>query len=71
MTKATMLSTNWREVTGAVSGAIVSAVIPLVLHMEAARVGDAELCGVPLAFFSLPTFFVGAISGAYLARKRA
>lgn len=65
-----MLKTNWPEVAGAVLGAIIGAAVPILLHIQAARVGDAEAWGMPLAFFSLPGFFVGAIVGARFARKR-
>ena len=65
-----MLSTSWREVAGAVLGAVIGAAVPILLHIQAARVGDAELSGMPLAVFSLPGFFAGAILGAHFARKR-
>jgi len=65
-----MLSTSWREVAGAVLGAVVGAAIPILLHIQAARVGDAEAWGMPLAVFSLPGFFIGAVVGAHFARKR-
>ncbi len=64
-----MLSTSWREVVCAALGAIVGAAVPILLHIQAARVGDAEAWGMPLAAFSLPGFFIGAIVGVRLARK--
>ncbi len=65
-----MLTTSWREVSSAALGAVIGAAVPIALHIQTARMGDAEAWGMPLAVFSLPGFFIGAIIGARLARKR-
>lgn len=66
-----MLNTSWREAAGALLGAIIGTAIPILLHLQvAARFGDAEAMGMPIAALSLPGLFIGAIIGASLARKR-
>jgi hypothetical protein len=64
------LNTSWREVAGAAFGAIIGVALPILLHLQAAKIGDTEAWGIPIAAFSLPGFFIGAIIGASLARKR-
>ncbi len=65
------LNTNWREATGAFIGAIIGTLIPILLHLLSTRLfGDAEAMGMPIAILSLPGFFIGAIIGASLVRKR-
>jgi hypothetical protein len=66
-----MLNTTRYEIVGAAVGATVGVVFPLVLHILASHTGDTEVCGMPMAVFSLPGFFAGAITGAQIMRKRA
>ena len=67
--EVSLLKTSWREITGALAGATIGAIIPIALHILAARSGNAEMMGMPLAALSLPGFFIGAIGGALFARR--
>ena len=64
-----MLPTNWRELKGALQGAVVFGATPWVLQSQ---VGDIEVdvWGIPLAAFTLPCILLGAVLGAYRARTK-